>query len=150
MYEFPELPILEGNAFNAENDPTGMAKIRRIELEKRRTKKLEDFEDNNKKIYTIIKGQCTDAMWNKIKEDQHFDDFDKEQALLPLWKRITDLLLTAVGTNQNEIIIKQQSKLTFELMKQRESESVADFHRRFIIEVEAMNAIVLLQKSVKQ
>jgi len=76
MYVYPDLPEIDMQLFTAENDPLGFAKLERSEDIKARKRDIKKFTDNNKLVYTLLKGQCTTAMWNQVKTSEHFNDFD--------------------------------------------------------------------------
>jgi len=141
LYEFEDLPEIVAEEYNEDNDPIGIKKLQRMEKEKIRVKKLEKFEDNNKLIYTIVKGQCSASMWNKIKQCYEFEDFDLFLNLELLWERVTEVLLTAAGDNQSEIFVREKAKNDFQAMHQKGFESVDDFYKRFEVEIRSLEAV---------
>ena len=141
IYVWEELPEPDPDDFSKANDPIGLKKIARIEDEKIRRKKLIEFNDNNRKIYTLIKGQCTYSLWNKVKLDKDFDIFDGEQLVEALWYRIGQILLGSGDDKEYDILTKQNFRFKFEKLRQFEKESVADFHQRFVSNLEALKVL---------
>ena len=101
-YEFPELGEVEDGAFKKANDPNGIFKTQYMEELKARTKKVNEYNDNNTKVYAIIWSHCTQALQHKIRESDEFVDFDIQKEPLPLWLRIREILLTDAGLYQNK------------------------------------------------
>ena len=62
MFKYPELPALELDKYTEENDPLGFARLERVEDIKARKRDTKKLTDNNKLVYTLVKGQCTTAM----------------------------------------------------------------------------------------
>ena len=120
------------------NDPLGFARLERVEDIKARKRDVKKLTDNNKLVYTLVKGQCTTAMWNQVKTSKKFEDFDPELDLEALWGRISEVLLTAIGENQSEHIVKENAIIAFQSLRQRSHESVSDFHKRFEVEIQSM------------
>ena len=136
IFEFE--PLQQYQAEDLDEDP--MLKIMFVEECKNRAKEKLNFTRNCKQVYTLIKGQCTISMWNRIKQTADFEEFDKALNIKKLWERITELLLVAVGENQNEKKVKILAKAQFENMKQYTNESLNEFYERFKIEIESQKA----------
>jgi hypothetical protein len=139
-YFFDPLPEIDDDAFSAENDPTGMLKIERIELIKERRKNEREYEKNRGKIYGLIKGQCTNAMLHRIELADNYEEFDTQHNPKGIWDRIGDLLLTGAGEFRNDIVIRENQKAEYQKIKQFTNESIGDFYHRFLIELDSLNA----------
>ena len=138
MFKYPDLPELDLEKYTEVNDPLGFARLERVEDIKARKRDVKKLTDNNKLVYTLVKGQCTTAMWNQVKTSKKFEDFDPELDLEALWGRISEVLLTAIGENQSEHIVKENAIIAFQSLRQRSHESVSDFHKRFEVEIQSM------------
>jgi len=135
IYEFEPLEQYQPEELE---DP--MLKIMVLEECKNRAKEKLNFARNCKQVYTLLKGQCTISMWNRIKQAADFEEFDKQLNVKKLWERITELLLVAVGENQNEKKVKILAKAQFEKMRQYSNEQLNEFYERFKVEIESQKA----------
>ena len=139
-YDFPELAAADEDSFTPENDPHGFNKEMRKLLLKERFNDMKKIAENDKKIYAILWGQCTNSMQHRIEMDEHFPEYDETQDLSRLWGRIGELLLTGAGELQNVLLLRVKTQSEFEKVRQYRNESVGDFYHRFNNELISLEA----------
>lgn len=139
-FQFPELEDVDEESLLPENDPHGFNKDMRKMILKERFHDEKKFRENEKKIYAILWGQCTNSMQHRIEMEEDFVEYDADHNLGRLWNRIGQLLLTAAGDGQNLTLLRVKTMSEFDKFRQGRNESVGDFYHRFNNELVSLEA----------
>mmetsp|Transcript_21233 Transcript_21233/g.32059 ORF Transcript_21233/g.32059 Transcript_21233/m.32059 type:complete len:242 (+) Transcript_21233:993-1718(+) len=94
-------------------------------------KKKEKAEAEMHQVYSLILGQCTDAMVSRLQEMSKFDDHDTENDPVGLLNLISNVSLS-FNTLVEPIMATWLAKWEFARLKQGEKESNQDYFQRFI------------------
>ena len=105
-------PVAEANAWNA--------------MDKRAAK----MEENLKRAYAFVMGQCTPGLKTMLEASDEFNDIDADQDFQELMRLITDKLTGSDPRSDIIYVIFQRLK-ELVTVRQGEKESTADYHARF-------------------
>lgn len=118
-------------------DPHGITKALFLDEWRSYRKKLDAYEENKPKVYSMLKGQCTTAILNVLKGLPNWEDIELEKNPLPLWLEIVNISMngTAVDDDGEKRIIDASRR--FQMFRQKK-ETVGDFYERFEAEYQAL------------
>ena len=98
-------------------------------------KKQEQYDDYKAKVFTIVLGQCTKAMKNKVEGTTGFEVLAEAYDVVKLLTLIKSI---AYGSNDRIYPSKQAAEALKQLMnaKQQKGESLVDYYKRYVSIVE--------------
>ena len=98
-------------------------------------KKLERYEDQKSKVFTIIMGQCSKPMRNRVESSIGYVAAEKASNVKALLRTIKDI---AFDSNEKKYPPSQAAHAWKELAKvwQQDQEDLVDYYKRFISMVE--------------
>jgi hypothetical protein len=115
-------------------------KMRYVEDYRAHKRKTDAYDENKKKVHSILYGQCTTSMRNMLRTLDGFDEIHAIKDSLRLWKLIEKISMSGSSINEDSIKRIADANFRFSRVKQFKPESVGDFYERFMLEVDAFNA----------
>jgi hypothetical protein len=138
-WEPEELEPPDADELSEENDPYGFARATYLERLKARSRVLESRKNDRMSLFGVIWGNLSTESRDKIKEHHAWEEIDISKDPLDLWLVILETHLgNATGNAAQD---KMRARTAYASLRQKNNESVADFHTRTLNAIQVMEAV---------
>ena len=94
-------------------------------------KKIEQYDENKAKVFTIIMGQCEKSMKNRVESDSCYEKMEEDNDVVALLKVIKNIAFNTSDKNYPPLQAAEAWKSLSKLY-QGDTESLVDFYNRFV------------------
>ena len=132
--------------FRTNNMPTELSDEEKkkevlVEIQKQRIKKFVDreiaVESNMKRVYGLIKGQCSHSLRALLKQESNFEEKDGEQNVLWLMEKV-EKITSGLDNKSNKRCNLFDALFVFITMRQGENESDSAYMKRFRVNLDTL------------